>query len=57
MASFSGKEDLVTWISQFEAIAKRNNWSQDEMLDQLLPRLEGLAAQFAFSQLSPKLAK
>ncbi|KAH3798759.1 hypothetical protein DPMN_152362 [Dreissena polymorpha] len=25
------------------------------MLDQLLPRLEGLAAQFAFSQLSPNL--
>ena len=55
MASLSGKEDWVTWISQFEAIAKRNNWSQDEMLDQLLPRLEGLAAQFAFSQLSPNL--
>ncbi|KAH3778575.1 hypothetical protein DPMN_180042 [Dreissena polymorpha] len=55
MASFSGKQVWVTWISQFEAIAKRNNWSQDEMLDQLLPRLEGLAAQFVFSQLSPNL--
>ncbi|KAH3831311.1 hypothetical protein DPMN_104574 [Dreissena polymorpha] len=25
MASFSGKEDWVTWISQFEAIAKRTD--------------------------------
>jgi len=55
MSSFSGKEDWSTWISQFEAIARRHHWNQDEMLDQLLPRLEGLAAQFAFSQLSPNM--
>jgi hypothetical protein len=51
--SFTGKEDWAMWISRFEAIASRYGWSEDDKLDQLLPRLEGQAGQFAFSQLSP----
>jgi hypothetical protein len=50
---FSGREEWSTWIARFEAIARRYQWSEDEMLDQLLPRLEGPAAQFVFSQLQP----
>ena len=51
ISTFSGNEDCVTWITQFEVIANRFQWSETEMLDQLLPRLEGPAAQFVFSQL------
>ena len=51
LPSFTGKEDWSTWITQFEVIASRFHWTEEEMLDQLLPRLEGSAAQFVFSQL------
>jgi len=53
--SFDGKGEWATWISQFEAIANRNRWSADDRLDQLLPRLEGIAAQFVFTQLRPEM--
>ena len=51
ISSFSGSEDWATWITQFEVIANRFRWSEEEMLDQLLPKIEGPAAQFVFSQL------
>ena len=54
MPVFNGKMEWETWIAQFEAIAERRGWSENEKLDQLLPRLEGLAAQFVFTQLSQK---
>ncbi|XP_052820489.1 uncharacterized protein LOC128246339 [Mya arenaria] len=50
---FTGEEDWATWLTQFEAIAGRFRWSEDERLDQLLPRLVGAAAQFVFFQLKP----
>ncbi|KAH3869216.1 hypothetical protein DPMN_032378 [Dreissena polymorpha] len=53
MAPYSGKEEWQTWITQFETIANRHGWGEDERLDQFLPRLEGVAAQFVFSQLPP----
>jgi hypothetical protein len=53
MAQYTGKEEWQTWIAQFETIANRYGWGVDERLDQLLPRLEGAAAQFVFSQLPP----
>ena len=55
MPVFNGKMEWETWIAQFEAIAERRGWSENEKLDQLLPRLEGLAAQFVFTQLPPKV--
>ena len=50
---FTGKEEWATWIARFEAIAYRYSWSEEDKLDQLLPRLEGTAAQFVFAQLPP----
>ena len=55
VSTFSGKEEWQTWISQFQAIARRYQWTEEEMLDQLLPRLEGAAAEFVFSQLPPAI--
>ena len=51
--SFSGKEEWATWFARFDTIASRYNWTEDEKLDQLLPRLEGVAAEFVFTQLPP----
>ena len=55
MPAFTGKEDFSTWITRFETIAKRFNWSIDDKLDNLLPRIEGQAAEFVFSQLPPHI--
>ena len=52
---FSGKEDWNTWLVRFEVIANRYRWTNEERLDQLLPKLEGTAAQFVFTQLSPEV--
>ena len=49
---FNGKEDWKTWINQFEAIAGRRNWSVECKLDNILPKLQGKAGDFVFSQLS-----
>ena len=51
MQPFNGESEWSTWVAQFEAIARRNGLSEEEMLDQLLPRLEGQAARFIFTQL------
>ena len=50
---FTGKEEWSTWFARFDTIASRYNWTEDEKLDQLLPRLEGVAAEFVFTQLPP----
>ena len=49
--AFQGKENWQVWISRFEALAERQGWSDDEKLDQLLPHLQGVAAEFVFTQL------
>jgi hypothetical protein len=51
--SFTGKEDWAVWITRFEAIADRMRWDESDMLDQILPRIEGQAAENIFSQLRP----
>ena len=55
LPSFDGKEDWSTWITRFEVMASRYEWSEEEKLYQLLPKLEGPAAQFVFSQLAPNV--
>ena len=62
--SFDGKEDWKVWISRFEEIAERRNWDNDMKLDNLLPKLQGRAGDFVFTQLPkdtlkcyPKLVK
>ena len=51
MCPFNGNNDWPTWVAQFEALARRYGWTESDMLDQLLPRIEGTAAQFVFTQL------
>lgn len=49
---FNGKEDWKIWINRFEAIADRKKWDEDTKLDNLLPKLQGKAGEFVYSQLS-----
>jgi hypothetical protein len=42
-------------MNRFEIIARRSGWSIEEKLDNLLPRMEGAAAEFVFSQLPSRL--
>ena len=50
---FDGKEDWRVWSTRFDVLSYRFGWSDDTRLDQLLQRLEGHAAEFAFTQLTP----
>ena len=49
---FTGKEAWNIWFNRFEDVANRHGWSNDRKLDELLPRLQGAAGDFAFGQLS-----
>ena len=55
--SFTGKEDWSTWIARFEAVAFRYRWGREERLDQLLPRIEGQASEFVFTQLPSSIVQ
>lgn len=48
---FNGKEEWRVWINRFEAIAERRQWDNDTKLDNLLPKLQGTAGDFVFTQL------
>ena len=53
---FTGKDNWTVWITRFEALAHRMGWNSADKLDQLIPRIEGQAAEFVFTQLhSPVL--
>ena len=49
---FNGKEEWKVWLNRFEAVANRRRWNNEAKLDNLLPRLQGKAGEFVFSQLS-----
>ena len=51
LPSFDGKEDWKVWIRRFEAIAERKHWDDGTKLDNLLPKLQGRAGDFVFTQL------
>ena len=48
---FNGKEDWKVWVSRFETVAERQGWSDDKKLDNLIPKLQGKAGEFVFTQL------
>ncbi len=51
---FTGKETWKVWYNRFRDVARRRGWSDDERLDELLPRLQGPAGDFVFEQLSKR---
>ncbi|KAK3597646.1 hypothetical protein CHS0354_040015 [Potamilus streckersoni] len=51
LPAFTGKESWNVWINRSIAIADRQHWTEEQKLDELLPRLQGQAGDFVFSQL------
>ena len=49
---FTGKGDWRIWLSRFEDTASRRNWTEQEKLDELLPRMHETAGDFVFGQLN-----
>lgn len=51
---FTGKETWKVWFNRFEEVAERKGWDDNDKLDELLPKLQGVAGDFVFGQLSKK---
>ena len=54
LPAFTGKEKWEVWHNRFEAVARHKRWNEEDKLQELLPRLQGEAGEFAFDQLSDK---
>ena len=54
LPSFTGKESWDVYYNRFEDIAMRCGWDDDEKLDELLPKLQGVAGEFVYGQLSQR---
>lgn len=50
---FTGTEQWKVWHNRFESVANLNRWDEHEKLQQLLPRIQGKAAEFVYGQLKP----
>ena len=48
---FTGKEPWNVWFNRFTEVADRRNWTDEDRLDEILPRLQGAAGEFVFGQL------
>jgi hypothetical protein len=49
---FTGKEPWDIWFNRFSDVAARHRWSTHHKVDELLPRLQGVAGEFVFGQLT-----
>ena len=49
---FTGKESWQVWYNRFNDMARRYKWTDDEKLDNLLPKLQGVAGDFVYGQLT-----
>jgi hypothetical protein len=52
LPAFTGSELWEIWYNRFSDVAGRFGWTEDEKLDELLPRLQGQAGEFVYGQLS-----
>ena len=48
---FTGKEKWEVWFTRFTDVASLNQWGDRRQLQELLPRLQGPAGDFVYSQL------
>ena len=49
------KESWTVWFARLEAIADDNEWSEQERLSVLLPKLQRAAGEYVFEMLSNKI--
>ena len=48
---FTGKEKWSIWFNRFQEIARLQDWNREQMLLELLPKLQGPAGEFVYGQL------
>ena len=54
LPAFTGKSnEWKVWYSRFHAVAEINHWTERTRLSELLQRLQGVAAEFVFDEISP----
>ena len=54
LPAFTGKSnEWKVWYSCFDAVAEINHWTERTRLSELLQRLQGVAADFVFDEISP----
>ena len=51
LPAYTGTEKWKVWFNRFESVAKLAEWTDNEKLQQILPRIQGTAADFVFGQL------
>ena len=49
---FTGKERWKIWLNRFMEVARLRQWSDEQKLMELLPKLQGPAGEFVFDQLN-----
>ena len=54
LPAFTGSESWDVWYNRFSDVAIMNHWSKRDKLNELLPRLQGIAGEFVYGQLSRK---
>ena len=51
LPAYTGKETWRVWYTRFESVALLSHWTEREKLKQMLPRIQGTAAEFVYGQL------
>jgi hypothetical protein len=51
----SNKESWEVWYNRFTDVASRCGWGNEQKLDHLLPKLQGVAGEFVYGQLDRKV--
>jgi hypothetical protein len=57
LPAFTGIEKWEVWYHRFEAVAELKGWDETDKLQELLPRLQGDAGDFAFDELATSTFK
>lgn len=52
---FTGREKWEVWYNRFQEVATLRQWDDHHKLDELLPKLQGPAGEFVYSQLSHRV--
>ena len=55
LPAFTGKEPWKVWYNRFREVARLRTWNNDQKLAEILPRLQGTAGEFVYSQLSHRI--
>ena len=55
MPAFDGKDSWKVWYNRFKTIADLNEWDETTKLNELLPRLKGVAGEFVYGEIPQEI--